>query len=210
MKRASESGYAYSVGLEDAVPGDREQVQLSRIWVEAPARWRHEFRLSGSDETTIVVVDGDRWWFYLPSRGATTNHGSPDAPRMPTGFPYQGLFPAKNLLRGIQITRRSRTTMSGSEVEELVGVPRGGLHDDLPRGADHYEIKVELERGIVREVVARAHGSEFERIVVTDVATNISIDPRVFRIDLPPGVTFRAATPPGRAPYPSHGPTVRL
>jgi outer membrane lipoprotein-sorting protein len=178
----------------------RQSMHVSRLWLDPPRRWRHELTSDG-EQVAITVVDQPRWWSFVPPRLAVTNADDPSADSAPNDFPYEGLFRPDLLLEGLDIRDRSSTTWRGIEVQTIVATPSDeDLHRDLPRAADRYEIRLDLKQGVIREVVASSQDHTFAWIEMVDVAFDVSLDPDIFVIDLPPGVTFEQPIPPLHRP----------
>jgi hypothetical protein len=180
----------------------RQLVEISRLWLEPPTRWRHEIASTDGAEKRIVVVDRPRWWTYSPAIGAMTNDGYPTARPAPTAYPYEGLFEPDSLTRSLSVSSRVRERWNERDVLRLLALPGDRLHGDLPRCADHYDIKVDVEHNVVRELIATTDGEVFTRIEMIDLVFGIPLEPQTFRIDLPPGVRYRPPPPSPAAPWP--------
>jgi outer membrane lipoprotein-sorting protein len=175
-------------------------VHVSRLWLDPPRRWRHELT-SDNERVATTVVDQPRWWSFAPPALAVTNANDPSADAAPIEHPYEGLLKPDLLLDGLDIRDRSSAKWRGVEVQTILATPGDeDLHRDLPRAADQYDIALDLKRGIVRSVVASARDQPFTWIEIVDVAFDVPLDPDLFVIDLPSGVTFAKSSPPLHRP----------
>ena len=52
-------------------------MQNSRLWVDAPSRWRYEVEMPDG-RTAVFVRDGPLWWSYAPGSSAWSNESAPD------------------------------------------------------------------------------------------------------------------------------------
>jgi outer membrane lipoprotein-sorting protein len=180
----------------DASHSSGESMHVSRLWLDPPRRWRHEL-ISDNERVAITVVDQPRWWSFAPPRLAVTNANDPSADSAPIECPYEGLLKPDLLLEGLDIRDRSSTRWRGIDVQMILATPGDAdLHRDLPRAADRYELRLDLKHGVIRSVVASARDQPFTWIEIVDVAFDVPLDPTIFVIDLPSGVTYAKSSPP--------------
>ena len=169
---------------------------VSRVWLDSPERWRHE--LSEDNRTSVVVVDVPRWWCLLPDSRAFSNEADPTVEPARSGFPYEGLFRPDDLTDGLDVHEDRRGEWQGHQVVMLSATPREEVHADLPRGADRYDLVLDVEQHVVRRVVASAKGEQFATIEIADLAFDVALPANVFVLHPPPGVTFVSPTAPRR------------
>lgn len=162
----------------DGEPEPEETVEGWRLWLAKPDRTRAEF--AAGEETVSVVILGETWWSWSPSRGAITNAGDPHHSHG-TG-PGLALIDPAPILPAIDLHVPGRTKFLGRPVLEVVARP--GLIDDedeeaadwqtathgLGSGADQYRLLVDAERGVLLRSEASIGGEPFRVLAVDDVA----------------------------------------
>jgi hypothetical protein len=175
-----------------------------RIWMDGQTRIRIEEtrRRDGLTESSLVVMDGDRWW-ERDHQGHVEAGGSGESGRR--GGP--GLTDAKrhffpDSLReffvGLALELLGPARTAGRECIRVRAVPRP---DDrlwphwLPTGADEYELHADPERGAVLLIVAKFRGRVFETIEVTEVVFDEPLDPGLFTYEPRQGEQVRPADP---------------
>ena len=186
-------------GSRNASP-DEVTSHLSRLWVDAPMRWRYEFEgLEGS--TGAFVRDGPLWWSYAPGSGAWSNESDPN--RYPAQIEHQEwhLFHPEELLAPLTV-RSSRTEeREGRSIEVVEAVALENHVPLMPPGADTYHLVIDRERDVALRVAARADGVEFSSVEITSLELDVPMDPSLFRVELPAGLTF--TPPPNHMPRPT-------
>ncbi|MDQ2952092.1 MAG: hypothetical protein M3R54_07490 [Chloroflexota bacterium] len=164
-------------------------VQETQLWLDVPSRWRYELETHGYG-TAVNVVDPPLWWSYAPSLHAFSNEADPGALHASAQHPEWHLFHASELQRGLTITARRVEQRDGREVEIVDGTgdPGGGL---MP-GADAYELVIDRERDIAIRTSARYEGIEYTCFEIIEIEFDTVLPAGLFRVELPPGVTFTA------------------
>ncbi|MDP9224078.1 MAG: hypothetical protein M3P18_09515 [Actinomycetota bacterium] len=187
-------------GNSTDTPDDEIAVQDSRLWLDAPSRWRYEVDFPGG--TGIFVTDGPLWWSYAPSLHAFSNESAPD--RYPGGqreHQEWQLFHPDQVLAALSVTSRRVEERAGRSVEVLEAVALGNNHvPSLPSGADTYHLIVDRGREVVLRMAALADGVEFSSVEITSLQLDVPMDPSLFRIELPAGIAF--SPPPSHMPRP--------
>lgn len=164
-------------------------IQETQLWLDVPSRWRYEVETHGYG-TAVNIVDLPLWWSYAPSLHAISNQADPSAYHASAQHPEWHFFHASELQRGLTITDRRVEQRDGREVEIVAGTgdPGGGL---MP-GADAYELVIDRERDIAIRASARYEGIEFLRFEILELELDPHLPAELFRVELPPGVTFTA------------------
>ena len=164
-------------------------IQETQLWLDAPSRWRYEVETYGYG-TAVHVVDPPLWWMYTPSLHAFSNEADPGAHHASAQHPEWHFFHASELQRGLTITDRRVEQRDGREVEIVAGAgdPGGGL---MP-GADAYLLMIDRERDIVIRASARYEGIDYMRFEILEIEFDTELPAGLFRVELPPGVTFTA------------------
>jgi hypothetical protein len=181
------------------VPTDEVTSQTSRLWVDAPMRWRYEFEgLEGS--TGVFVRDGPLWWSYAPGSNAWSNESAPDRYPAQTDHQESQLFQPEEILGALTVTNMRTEQREGRSLEIVEGVARD--HVPLsPPGADTYHLVIDRERDVALRVAARADGVEFSSVEITSLELDVPMDPSLFRVELPAGLAF--TPPPSHIPRPT-------
>lgn len=193
LRRSSSKG-----GGSTDTPDDEIAAQVSRLWLDAPSRWRYEVDVPGGG-TAVFVTDGRLWWSYAPSIHALSNESAPD--RYPGQHEHQEwqLFHPDEVLAGLSVTSSRVEQQAGRSVEVLEAVARGDDHvRSLPSGADTYHLVIDRGRDVVMRMAARADGVEFFSVEITSLEFDVPMDQSLFRIELPTGIAF--STPPSYTP----------
>jgi outer membrane lipoprotein-sorting protein len=183
-----------------SAPTDEVTSQTSRLWIDAPMRWRYEFE-GHEGSTGVFVRDGPLWWSYAPGSNAWSNESAPDRYPAQTEHQEWHLFHPEELLAPLTV-RSSRTEeREGRSIEVVEAVALENHVPLVPPGADTYHVVIDRERDVVLRVAARADGVEFSSVEITSLELDTSMDPSPFRIELPAGLTF--TRPPNHMPRPT-------
>jgi outer membrane lipoprotein-sorting protein len=195
-------GDSSSDGRGSTEPAEEEvTVQSSRLWVDAPSRWRYEVEMPDG-RTAMFVSDGPLWWSFAPSLHAHSNESAPD--RYPGQREHQErhLFYPEEILAGLIVTSTRLDEREGRPVEVIEAVARGDYAPfSLPSGADSYHLVIDRERGVALRIAARTDGLEFLTVEITSLEFDAPMDHSLFRIELPAGVAF--TPPPSHVPRPT-------
>jgi hypothetical protein len=183
------------------MPEDEITVQNSRLWLDSSSRWRYEVDVPGG-RVAVFVTDGPLWWSFAPSLHAHSNESAPD--RYPGQREHQEwpLFHPEEVLANLIVTSTRLEDREGRPIEAIEAVARGDYAPfSLPSGADSYHLLVDRDRGVVLRMAARADGIEFSSIEITSLELDVPMEPELFRIELPEGVSF--TPPPSHMPRPT-------
>ena len=149
---------AVSGRASTAAPEDDITVQVSRLWLDAPSRWRYEVDTPGGD-MAVFVADSHLWWSYAPSVLAHSNESAPDRYPAQRVHPEWHLFHPEEVLATLTATSTRQEERDGRRVEIVEAVARADYVPSLPSGADMYHLVIDQERGIAM----RMAGSHRER-----------------------------------------------
>ena len=192
---------AVSRGPDTAVEQPGLSVQESRLWLDAPSRWRYEVDTPGGG-TAVSVVDPPLWWSYSPNVHAISNESDPLRYPAPTEHPESPYFRARELMRGLEVASRRSERRGDREIEVIDAIPVGDLAPGLMPGADGYTITIDRDRDVALRCAARADGIEYLVFEVIDIDFDVPLPAELYRIAPPPGVSF--------GPPPTFGPRSRL
>jgi hypothetical protein len=188
-----------SYGPRAAQPEPDEYDETVRIW-RAGERVRVEHH-GGERDGYYAVTDGPLWWVWDERMGARSNQ---DDPRVGGGFAdeLEIMLNPIPLLSSLRFQPTGSSHVAGRPTITARGTPRpqdprhGGAfgHDELGMGAEHYELEVDQQLGVLLAVTAVRAGRPFHRI------TTLAI-----RFDEPiPDERFRFAAPAGEEIQPLH------
>jgi hypothetical protein len=186
-------------------PGEATRIWEAdiRIWMDGLTRVRIEEtrRRDGLTESSLVVMDGDRWW-ERDHQGHVQSGGPGESDRTGPGLTdaKRHFFAAslREFFVGLSLEPLGPARTAGQECVRVRAVPRpeGRLWSHwMPAGADEYELHADPERGVVLLVVAKFRGRVFETIEVTEVAFDTPLDPGLFAYEPRQGEQVRAADP---------------
>jgi len=191
---------AVSHGPRNAGPPAGPTIERWRLWIERPDLKRAEFEAGG--ETVSVVIAGNRWCSWSPSRGARTDSGENSSHGTGPGEP---LLWTAMLLPALDVETRGRTTLLGRAAISLEARPRGeddgGSLVHLGMGAERYELVVDAERGILLRSEALLDGRAFKVVEVEEVAFDQDLSPEMFSLTAPSGEGFEAERSHRQLPF---------
>jgi hypothetical protein len=173
-------------GKDDDQSIDRERWSL---WQEKPDRLRAEFEVE--DGTVTVVIVGDTWWSWSPTRGTKTNAGDPHYSHgIGAG---QALIDPSSILPAVELQIVSRDAFIGRPSVNVIATPSFiDVYDEesidlriathgLGSGADEYLLSVDAERGVLLRSEARIDGQPFRILAMESVAFDAPFAEDVFR-----------------------------
>ena len=173
--------------------------QTSRLWLDAPLRWRYEF--AGPEGSTGVFVrDGPLWWSYAGSN-AWSNESAPERYPAQTEHHESHLFHPEEILASLIVRNTRMEERAGRSTEVIEAVARHDHVPLMPSGADTYHVVIDRERDVALRVAARADGVEFSSVEIASLELDVPMDRSLFRIDLPAGLAF--TPPPSHMPRPT-------
>ncbi len=178
-------------------PEDEVTVQNSRLWVDAPARWRYEFE-SPEGSTGVFVRDGPLWWSHVPGSNAWSNESAPDRHLAQTEHQEWHMFHPEQILAALTVTSSRLEEREGRSIQVIEAVARDDHVPSVPPGADTYHLVIDRERDVALRIAARADGVEFSSVEITSLDLDVAMDPSLLRIELPAGLAF--TLPPSHVP----------
>ena len=154
--------------------------------------FRYEIH-GGQQDGLLGVATNGFWWWSQPGMATRSNEADPSSPNPVKGLPFM-LDPEKLLdLLEFEVTGHSevagRATISARATRlpptELSGIvmalyPLGG-------GADHYELEVDADHGVLLEVAAIYEGERIQTIEAQMIQFDETIPLDVFTFELPEG-----------------------
>lgn len=200
-----------TVGLPSETPVPAERDEIVRIW-RAGERVREE-RDGGGRDGFYGVRAGDLWWFWDPRMGASSNENEPTV-ASGIGEELSVMLDPTPLLGSLKFAAAGRSEVAGRPTIIAQAAPRWfdarrgprsfELHQ-LGAGADRYTLQVDVDRGVLLEVVALRGGEPFHKITTVDTTFDRPIPDERFRFEPPAGEHVRpvgARTRPQRLPLP--------
>jgi outer membrane lipoprotein-sorting protein len=179
---------------EGGAPAETEHV--GRIWLEWPARARHEEEIDHAGERIVLVsvVDGERWWTSDPVQGLVTSADDPEA-RLAVVDEFRHLIDPALILGAFRFEQLGDGEAAGRRALRLRAIPRYPPGDPvagpLPvASGDEHELLVDRERGVILAWRCLADGEPFARTEFSRVRFDDRFPPELF---WPPG----AAVSPG-------------
>jgi outer membrane lipoprotein-sorting protein len=176
-------GFGFSAGQ----PPDETEA-LIEIWMAPPARMRME--RTGYPEAHTVVSDGEQEWAYSPSLGAIVN------PAAGSYHGFEHLTDPSLLLAQLEVEVTGRASAPEREAILVRATRRGReWHDPagLPEGADHHELAVDAERGVLLRTVSFLDGQEFHSHEALEIAFDEAFPEDTFVFTPPAGEEIRDA-----------------
>ena len=198
QKRRGASISSFSAVLSgDPEPPETEETV--RIWRDGQ-RFREEHH-GGRRDGYYGVADGPLWWFWDEGMGARSNQDNPSV-GSGVGQELRVMLNPTPLLSSLRFRVAGNSQVAGRATVTAHATPRaqdprhGGfvreLHE-LGTGADHYQLEVDQERGVLLAVTAIRDEQPFHKI------TTLAI-----RFDEPiPAETFQFAPPEGEEIQPT-------
>ena len=193
QKRRGASVATASAVSSSGEPAPPETEETVRIWRDGQ-RFREELH-GGRRDGYYGVADGPLWWFWDESMGAKSNQDNPSA-QSGVGQRLQVMLNPVPLLSSLRFrVVAGNSQVAGRATITAHATPRppdprhpflSELHE-LGIGAQHYQLEVDQERGVLLAVTAIRDEQPFYKI------TTLAI-----RFDEPiPAETFQFAPPEG-------------
>jgi hypothetical protein len=180
----------FSVGNGEAEPAEHEETV--RIW-RAGERARVEHH-GGQRDGYYAVVDGPLWWAWDERMGARSNQDNPTVGGS-FGDELQIMLNPIPLLSSLRLQPAGRSEVAGRPTVAAKGIPRPQdphhgrafeLHE-LGTGAEHYELEVDRQRGVLLAATAVRDGQPFHRITTLAIRFDEPISDETFRFEPPAG-----------------------
>jgi hypothetical protein len=182
-----------SFGLGEGRPQPVEIEETVRIWRNGErARVEHH---GGPRDGYYGVVDGALWWMWDERNGAHSNQDDPSV-GSGVGDELQIMRNPTPLLSSLRFEPAGRSEVAGRATISARGIPRPQdtrhgppafeLHQ-LGTGADHYELEIDLEFGVLLAATAVRNEQPFHRITTLAIAFDEPIPDETFRFEPPAG-----------------------
>ena len=181
-------------GLRGPSDTDAPEVieEVVRLWVGAGMhRIRQETILPGGRTGAIIVVDGDRWWFFNPCQGVLRHDGG-DSHSVGTFDVASFLDPAA-VIPDLDFGAIGAGDVDGRACWVVDATPREPLHGErrpgnrLPGGADHYRLWIDQQRGVALRIEASWRGEPFSIREATGVVFDTGFPDELFDYRPPAG-----------------------
>ncbi|OBK41968.1 hypothetical protein A5658_00130 [Mycobacterium sp. 1245111.1] len=192
QKRRGVSFAAVAAVGSSGEPAPPETEETVRIWREGQ-RFREELH-GGRRDGYYGVADGPRWWFWDEQMGAMSNQDNPSA-QSAVGQRLQVMLNPIPLLSSLRfrVTGNSQVAGRAAMTAHATARPhdprRGGfgfeLHE-LGIGAQHYQLEVDQDRGVLLAVTAFRDEQPFHKITTLAIRFDEPIEPEIFQFT-PPG-----------------------
>jgi hypothetical protein len=181
-----------SHGRGTAQPESAEVEETVRIW-RAGQRVRVEHH-GGERDGYYAVTDGPLWWMWDERMGARSNQ---EDPSVSGGFgdELQIMLNPVPLLSSLRFHLTGTSQVAGVPTITARGTPRpqdprhGGAFElhELGTGAEHYELEVDRQRGVLLDVTAIRDRQPFHRITTLAIQVGRPIPDAAFRFEPPAG-----------------------
>jgi hypothetical protein len=176
----------------DRAPEPEEREATLRIWRDGK-RVRVEHH-GGERDGYYAVADPPLWWMWDERMGARSNQGDPSVGNN-VGQEMEIMLDPAPLLSTLyfrvtgsaEVAGRATITARATPrpVDERFG-PSLGL-SSLGSGADHYELEIDAERGLVLAATALRNDLPFHKITTLTIALDEPIAPETFHFEPPEG-----------------------
>jgi len=190
QKRRGASITLYALG--EAQPEPVEDEETVRIW-RAGERVRVEHH-GGERDGYYAVTDGPLWWVWDERMGARSNEDDPEVGGS-FGDELQVMLNPTPLLSSLRFHPTGNSHIAGRPTITARGTPRPQdpgrgrafeLHE-LGTGAEHYELEVDQQLGVLLAVTAIRDGQPFHRIMTLAIGFSQPIPDETFRFEPPAG-----------------------
>ena len=193
-------------GASDSSCEPVEREEILRIWREGDrVREEHE---GGWQSGSYGVRDGMLWWSWHEESGAVSNQ---DDPNVGSGIGGQLSFmldptPLLGVLKFAVVGRGhvgGRETVTAEALPRVVDPRRGAQSFELYElggGAERYLLEFDVQRGVLREVVALRDAAPFQKVTTLEIEFDLPIPEERFRFQPPAGEEIQPTRgrPPAR------------
>jgi hypothetical protein len=178
----------------------------AKIWLSRPGLARIEERrdLGGGIERNLTVFDGLRRW-ERQSDGRVETSQCEDWPGMASTSKYLEIIidrhfnpeQVRQFLEFLTLERIGFTRTADRDCVSIRALPRGlgPWPHWMPYRADEYELHVDLERGVLLNVIGRYRGELLGQHEVTEVAFDEPLDHDLFTFEPAPGDQVQPEAP---------------
>jgi hypothetical protein len=182
---------ARAVGGSEPAPPETEETV--RIWRDGE-RLREE-RHGGRRDGYYGIADGPLWWFWDEHMGAMSNQDDPSV-GSGIGQELQIMLNPTPLLSSLRFRVVGSSQVAGNATISAHATPRPQdprhgrfvreLHE-LGAGADHYQLEVDRERGLLLAVTAIRDEQPFHKITTLAIRFDEPIPDETFQFTPPEG-----------------------
>jgi hypothetical protein len=182
-------------------PGPAESKETLRIWREGQ-RVREE-RHGGRRDGYYGVADGPLWWFWSEQMGAMSNQNDPSI-SSGIGQELQVMLDPTPLLSSLRFRVAGNSQVAGRETvtahatprpEDLRhGMPLRELHA-LGAGADHYQLEIDQQRGVLLATTAIRDEQPLYKITTLAISFDEPIPAETFQFKPPEGEQIHSPRP---------------
>jgi hypothetical protein len=189
-RRRGASGTLFTYDNGEPTPPEHEETV--RIWREGE-RFRVE-RHGGEWDGYYAVADGPLWWIWDERMGARSNEDDPSVGSS-VGQELEVMLNPPPLLSSLCFRAAGNSQVAGRATVTAHATPRPQdirhmgsfeLHE-LGIGADHYELEVDRERGVLLAMTAIRDGQPFHKITALAIRFDEMISAETFRFEPPEG-----------------------
>jgi hypothetical protein len=174
----------------DAEPDEREMTV--RIWRDG-GKVREEHH-GGDRDGYYGVTDPPLWWMWNRNSGARSNQDDPSV-RSGIGQEMELMLDPTPLLSSVRFVANGRSETAGRPTITAQAIPRpvderfGPSFElgQLGTGADHYELEIDAQRGILLASTAVRDGEPFRKITALAITLDQPIAAQTFRFEPPVG-----------------------
>lgn len=152
--------------------------------------FRYEIH-GGPQDGLLGVAANGFWWWWQPGMATRSNEDDPSISNPVRGLPFM-LDPEKLLdLLEFEVTGRSEVAGRATISTRATLLPPAGLSGTvmalypLGSGADHYELEVDADRGVLLEVAAIYKGERIQTIEAQTIRFDETIPLDVFTFEPP-------------------------
>jgi hypothetical protein len=182
--------------LPEAPPEPAEYEDTVQIW-RAGERVRVEYH-GGERDGYYAVTDGPLWWVWDRRMGAMSNQDDPGVGGS-FGEDLRIMLNPIPLLGTLRFHPTGSSRVAGRPTITAQGTPRpqdprrGGAFElhELGSGAEHYELEVDRELGVLLAVTAIRDQQPFHRITTLAIEFGRPIPDEIFRFEPPAGEEIR-------------------
>jgi hypothetical protein len=177
---------SYSPSTDDPRPS--ESAEITHVWREAN-RLRCEIH-GGVRDGYRSVTAGDAWWTWDPRVGGRSNEHDRSVSRQSYGQPPFMLDPARlvallqfQIAGGSEVAGRATVTVRATP---LAPNPISGVTlalYALGPGAEHYQIEVDRERGVLLACAAVHRDQPIQTITAETISFDDPLPPELFAVD---------------------------
>lgn len=186
---------SYGPGTGDPQPSETEELVCD--WRQGDG-FRHEIH-GGAQDSVVGVAANGVWWWWRPHAGGKTNAEDPSVPNpLRRGLAFT-LDPEEMIgLVEFEVTGRSEVAGRASISARAKRLPLTSISGPGPSrpfmalyplgsGADHYQLEVDAERGVLLAASATYNGDLIQTITAQEISFDDLIPLDVFTFEFPEG-----------------------